>query len=154
MKMTQHYRSAASNKIPGLNLCCNFPSMPSQKLEGWKLERPVCMATSKRIDEDCGGVPVVIWNNSMSAGCLSCSTSSHQQNFTLNKMFESILKALDQTHSNTSYTLRQFCQRNAQSRIVQTTQSGAKNWAQRKHVKVLISVCCHRNWLWPNLPCR
>lgn len=63
----------------------------------------------------------------MSTGCLSCITSSHQQNFTLNKMFQSILKALDQTHSNTSYTLWQFCQRNAQSRIVQTTHSGAKN---------------------------
>lgn len=44
----------------------------------------------------------------MSTGCLSCIPSSHQQNFTLNKMFESILKALDQIHSNTSYTLGNF----------------------------------------------
>lgn len=63
MKMTQHCRSA-SNKFPGLNLCRSSINVIIQP-ERWKLERPVCTATSKRIDEDCGGVPVV-------SGTISC----------------------------------------------------------------------------------
>lgn len=49
---------SASSKFPVLNLCRSSINAIIQP-EGLKLEEPVCTATSKRIDEDCGGVSVV-----------------------------------------------------------------------------------------------